>query len=132
MPEHLARHRCADLFLDTSPYGAHTTASDALWVGLPVLTLEGKSFPARVCASLLKATYLDELITKTQEEYEDLAIALANNPTKLQQIKAKLEQNRMTAPLFDAKLYAKNLEEGFERIYSRQIKGLEPCDLLLH
>ena len=131
MPDHLARHRCADLFLDTSPYGAHTTASDALWVGLPVLTLEGKSFPARVCASLLKAIDLDGLIAKIQQEYEDLAVELANSPAKLQRIKEKLEQARMNTPLFDAELYAKNLERAFQMMQKNYQDGGAPLDIHL-
>lgn len=131
MPDHLARHRCADLFLDTSPYGAHTTASDALWVGLPVLTLQGRSFPARVCSSLLHAIGLNEMIAKTQQEYEDLAVELANNPVKLLEIKEKLDQNRMTAPLFDAELYAKNLEQAFQMMQKNYQECGAPIDIHL-
>ena len=105
LDEHLARHRVADLFIDTLPCNAHTTASDALWAGLPVLTQMGQSFAARVAASLLNAMDLPELITNTREEYEAGAIELANNPLRLSEIKKKLEQNRETSPLFNGKLF---------------------------
>ena len=110
LPEHLARHRAADLFLDTLPYNAHTTASDALLVGLPILTKIGKTFPARVSASLLTAIGLEELITKSSEEYEKKAIELAQDPKKLQEIKAKLLQNKETYPLFNTSRFTKNIE----------------------
>jgi protein O-GlcNAc transferase len=119
LPEHLARHRQADLFLDTFPYNAHTTASDALWSGLPVLTLMGQSFASRVAVSLLNAIGLPELITSTQGEYEALAIELATNPKKLADIKLKLENNRLTAPLFDTPLFTKNLEDAYIKMYER-------------
>jgi predicted O-linked N-acetylglucosamine transferase (SPINDLY family) len=113
LPEHLARHRQADLFLDTFPCNAHTTASDALWAGLPVLTLIGKSFASRVAASLLNAIGLPELITNTQEEYEALAIELAINPQNLEDTRVKLANNRLTTPLFDTPIFAKNLETAY-------------------
>jgi predicted O-linked N-acetylglucosamine transferase (SPINDLY family) len=124
LPEHLARHRQADLFLDTLPYNAHTTASDALWTGLPVLTLMGQSFASRVAASLLNAIGLPELITNTQEEYEALAIELATNPQKLVEIKLKLANNRLTTPLFDTPLFTKNLEAAYLKIHERYFAGL--------
>ena len=95
LPDHLARHRMADLFLDTLPYNAHTTASDALWTGLPVLTQIGETFAGRVAASLLNAVGLPELITTTRDAYEALAIELATNPAKLASIKQKLSDNRL-------------------------------------
>ena len=119
LPEHLARYRCADLFLDTLPYNAHTTASDALWVGLPLLTVTGRSFASRVASSLLRAIGLTELITSTQEEYESLAIELAMNPKKLLDIKSKLEESRLIAPLFDTPLFAINLENAYIQMYER-------------
>jgi protein O-GlcNAc transferase len=124
--EHLARHRYADLFLDTFPYNAHTTTSDALWTGLPVLTLMGNSFASRVAASLLNAIGLPELITNNQEEYETLAIELAKSPEKLASIKQKLVNNRLTTPLFDTPLFTKNLESAFKKMYERYQQGLEP------
>jgi predicted O-linked N-acetylglucosamine transferase (SPINDLY family) len=126
LPEHLARHRQADLFLDTLPYNAHTTCSDALWAGLPVVTLMGQSFASRVAASLLNAIGLPELITNTQEEYEALAIELAMNPQKLRDIKLKLARNRLTTPLFDTPLFTKNLEATYIKMYERYHKNLEP------
>ena len=126
LSEHLARHHQADLFLDTAPYNAHTTASDALWTGLPVLTLMGRSFASRVAASLLNAIGLPELITNTQEEYEALAIELAMNPKKLEIIKLKLANNRLTAPLFDTPLFTKNLEAAYIKMYERYQNDLGP------
>ena len=119
LPEHLARQRQADLFLDTFPYNAHTTTSDALWAGLPVLTLMGNSFASRVAASLLNAIGLPELITHTQEEYESLTIALASNPEKLAALKQKLASNRLTTPLFDTPQFTKDLERAYVQMYER-------------
>jgi predicted O-linked N-acetylglucosamine transferase (SPINDLY family) len=126
LEEHLARHRQADLFIDTFPYNAHTTASDALWAGLPVLTLMGESFASRVAASLLTAIDLPELITSTQEHYEGLAIELATNPAKLKAIKTKLEANRLTTPLFDTPRFTKHLEEAYAKMYERYHADLPP------
>jgi predicted O-linked N-acetylglucosamine transferase (SPINDLY family) len=126
LPEHLARHRQADLFLDTFPYNAHTTTSDALWAGLPVLTLMGESFASRVAASLLNAIGLPELITASQEEYEVLAIELALSQRKLSNAKLKLTKNRLSAPLFDTPLFTKNLEAAYIQMYERYQTGLEP------
>jgi predicted O-linked N-acetylglucosamine transferase (SPINDLY family) len=126
LEEHLARHRQADLFIDTFPYNAHTTASDALWAGLPVLTLMGESFASRVAASLLTAIDLPELITSTQEHYEALAIELATNPAKLKAIKTKLEANRLTTPLFDTPRFTKHLEEAYAKMYERYHADLPP------
>ena len=123
---HLARHRQADLFLDTLPYNAHTTTSDALWVGLPVLTLMGQSFASRVAASLLNAIELPELVTNTQEEYEALAVQLCKNPQKLAEIKLRLDNNRLTSPLFDTPLFTKNIEAAYIQMYERHHKGLQP------
>ena len=124
--EHLARHRYADLFLDTLPYNAHTTASDALWARLPVLTLKGHTFPGRVSASLLKAIGLPELIANTPEEYEALAVELATNRKKLDSIKEKLANNRLTTPLFDAALFTKHLETAYTKMHERHLKDLPP------
>ena len=126
LEDHLARHRCADLFLDTLPYNAHTTASDALWTGLPVLTKIGQSFAARVAASLLNVMQLPELITKTQEEYEQRAIELATNPFGIAEIKAKLEKNRLTSPLFNGQLFARHIELAFSEIHSLHMRGEKP------
>ena len=126
LPDHLARHGLADLFLDTLPYNAHTTASDALWAGLPVLTQIGSTFAGRVAASLLKAIDLPELITLSPEEYEALAIELALNKEKLRGIREKLATNRLTTPLFDSPLYTKHLEAAYEAMYHRYQAGLPP------
>lgn len=124
--DHLARHRLADLFLDTLPYNAHTTASDALWVGLPILTQIGNTFAGRVAASLLNAIGLPELITDSIEEYETLAIELALNSEKYKAIKEKLSKNRLTTPLFDTPLYTLHLEAAYKAMYRRHKAGLPP------
>ena len=125
--DHLARHQLADLFIDSFPYTAHTTCSDALWTGLPVLTRIGNSFASRVAASLLAAIDLSEMIVKTKKEYKDLAIEIANNKEKLKQIKNKLQKNILTKPLFNTKLFTKNIEELYSIMYQRYHSGL-PAD----
>ena len=124
--EHLARHRAADLFLDTLPYNAHTTASDALWAGLPVLTCLGETFVGRVAASLLNAAGLPELVTTTLEDYERLAIELAANPDRLAAIRAKLSDHRLTTPLFDTRLFTSHIEAAYSAMYARHQAGLAP------
>jgi len=124
--KHLSRIKHADLFVDSLPYNAHTTTSDALRMGLPVLTCLGKSFASRVAASLLNAVGLPELITTSQKEYEALAIELATNPKKLKAIKDKLAKNLPSSPLFDTHLFTKHLESAYKTIYERHHKGLEP------
>ena len=126
LAEHLARHQLADLFIDAFPCNAHTTASDALWAGLPVLTLMGNSFASRVAASLLKAIELPELITSTPQAYEALAIEIAKNPAKLAALKQKLASNRLTTPLFDTPQFTKDLERSYVQIYQRYQAGLPP------
>jgi predicted O-linked N-acetylglucosamine transferase (SPINDLY family) len=126
MADHLSRYAMADLFLDTHPYNAHTTALDSLKAGVPVLTLKGQSFASRVATSLLNAIRLPELITNTQEEYEALAIELAMNPIKLADIKLKLAKNRLTTPLFDTPLFTKNLEVAYSKMYERYQDDLQP------
>ena len=127
LPEdHLARQRAADLFIDTLPYNAHTTASDALWAGLPVLTCPGEAFASRVAASLLTAIEMPELITRTPEEYEALAVELATNPERLRAIRQKLERNRLTTPLFDSRLFTRHLEEACAQMYERWHADLPP------
>ena len=126
LADHLARHRLADLFLDTLPFNAHTTASDALWAGLPVLTQIGETFAGRVAASLLMAIGMPELITSTPQAYEDLAIELATNPEKLVALKHKLANNRRTAPLFDMKLFTKHIEAAYRAMYERYQADLPP------
>ena len=125
-PEYLARFRVADLFLDTQPYNAGTTASDALRMGLPMLTLKGEAYQARMGASIVNALNLPELITNSSEEYESIAIELATNPEKMKAIKDKLASNLSTAPLYDTKLFTKNLESAYTQMYEKYHNGLEP------
>jgi predicted O-linked N-acetylglucosamine transferase (SPINDLY family) len=120
---HLARHRLAGLFLDTGPYNAHTTGSDALWMGLPLVTCAGQTFPSRVAASLLHAVGLPELATSSFAEYEDLARALACDPDRLASIKTKLEKSRDTAALFDTARYTRNLQSAFVTMWERHQRG---------
>jgi predicted O-linked N-acetylglucosamine transferase (SPINDLY family) len=108
--EHLSRLRHADLILDTFNVNAHTTASDALWAGVPVVTLAGRQFAARVCASLLEAIGLPELVTDSEQDYEALSLALASEPGRMAALRTKLETNRLTTPLFDTTRYVRNLE----------------------
>lgn len=125
--KHLARHRLADLFLDTLPYNAHTTASDALWMGLPLVTCPGNTFPSRVAASLLSAVGLPELVTSSLAEYEERARGLALSPERLAAIKTKLAQNRDTAPLFDAAQFARHIESAYTTMWERQQRGQPPA-----
>ncbi len=129
MGDYLARYRLADLFLDTHPYGAHTTAVDCLKSGVPVLTLIGQSFASRVAASLLNAIELSELITHSPEEYERLAIDLATLPKKMGSIKLKLANNLQDTPLFQTSLFTKNLESIYLKMYERYKLGLHPDHL---
>ena len=124
--EHLARQKLADLFLDTFNYNAHTTTSDALWAGLPVLTKLGNGFAARVAGSLLNAVGLPELITETEEQYEALALELAADPERLAQIKAKVAENRLTQQLFDSEQYTRHLEAGYKMAFERFLNGQAP------
>jgi protein O-GlcNAc transferase len=124
--DHLARHRCADLFLDTLPYNAHTTASDALWAGLPLLTCEGNTFAGRVAASLLRAIDLPELITHNGEDFERRAIDLALHPERLSAIRERLAQHRSTTPLFDTRGSAQDIEAAFRIMWERHKAGLDP------
>lgn len=125
---HLARLRCADLFLDTLPYNAHTTASDALWEDLPVVTLKGQAFAARVAASLLTALDLPELITETMADYERVATELARHPDRLTAIRQKLERHRLAASAFDPARFTRQLEAAYRMMYERHQAGLEPGD----
>lgn len=124
--EHLARQQLADLFLDTLPYGAHTTASDALWAGLPVLTRTGTTFAGRVAASLLHAVGLPELVTESTEAYEALALELARRPERLRPIRGKLAAERGRAPLFDTERSRRHLEAAYIAMWERQQRGEPP------
>ena len=125
--DHLARLRLADLCLDTTPYNAHTTASDALWAGLPVLTMLGSSFAGRVAGSLLKAVGLPELITDDLEGYEATALRLARDESALTAIKAKLARNRLTFPLFDTDRFRRNIESAYRTMWERSQRGEPPA-----
>jgi predicted O-linked N-acetylglucosamine transferase (SPINDLY family) len=130
MPEYLARYRVADLFLDTLPYNAGTTGSDALYAGLPLLTLCGNSFPARMGASLLTALGLPELITYSEADYERTAIALATHPMRLADLKTRLHEARHSAPLFDTATFTAHLEAAYRTLYARYLEGRPNEDLV--
>ena len=127
--EYLERYKICDLFLDTLPYNAGTTASDALWAGLPVITLKGKSFASRVAASLLTAINLPELITSSQEEYELLAIKLGNNPNELLHLKQKIENTKLRSNLFDTVAFTDKLEKAYLEAYDRYLLGSAPDNI---
>ncbi len=129
LADHMARHDLADLFLDTLPYNAHTTACDALWRGLPVLTRRGASFAGRVGASLLTAAGLRELVTDSIREYEETAIRLAARPDELSAIRAKTMALRDHSPLFDTEAFTRALEAGFAAIHARRMASREPADM---
>jgi protein O-GlcNAc transferase len=124
--EHLARHRLADLFVDTLPYNAHTTASDALWMGLPVLTSLGTQFDGRVAASLLRTVGLPELVTGTLMEYEALALTLAQEPERLAELKVRLAANRLSSPLYDTKRFCNAIEAAYLRMMEISRAGRAP------
>ncbi len=123
---HIARLRSADLFLDTLPYNAHTTASDALWAGVPLVTCAGGTFASRVAASLLRAAGMPELIATSFDDYQALAIALATDRRRIAALRARLEAGRQTVPLFDSTRFARDLEALFERMAERRRAGLAP------
>jgi len=127
LPAHLARHRQADLFLDTLPCNAHTTASDALWAGLPLLTCLGGTFAGRVAASLLDAVGLPELVTDSLDGYEARALALARAPGELARLKERLARNRFTCPLFDTERFRRHIEAAYVTMWERYERGLPPA-----
>jgi protein O-GlcNAc transferase len=124
--QHLARHALADLFLDTLPINAHTTASDALWAGLPLITCLGKTFAGRVAASLLCSIGLDDLVTKSLQDYEEMARRLATDRAELELIKTRLRRNRLSFPLFDTYRFARNIEAAYVRMWEKSEAGLQP------
>jgi protein O-GlcNAc transferase len=126
LDEHLARHRLADLFLDTLPYNAHTTGNDALWAGLPVVTCCGSTFPGRVAASLLRAVGLPELIAGSLAEYEALALKLAQDRALLASLETRLVRNRDTCALFNAERFARHIEAAFTAMWDRSQRGEPP------
>ncbi len=129
--DHLARLRLANLVLDTLPYNAHTTAVDALWAGVPIITQIGETFAARVAASLLSTIGLPELITSSSQAYVELATELATNPDKLAAIKRKLANDRLTAPLFDVQLSTLHIEAAYFAMYERYQANLPPHHIYL-
>jgi predicted O-linked N-acetylglucosamine transferase (SPINDLY family) len=124
--DHLTRQQLADLFLDTVPYNGHATASASLWAGVPVLTCLGRTFPGRVGTSLLRAVGLPELVTENLVEYEALALRLANDPSMLAAIRAKLAQNRHTHPLFDTDRFRRHIEAAYLRMWEIFARGESP------
>ena len=124
--QHLARYRQADLFLDTMPYNAHATASDALWVGLPVVTCMGRSFASRVAASVLHAAGLPELVTHSLTDYELLAMRLAADPALLKGYKQRLEENRRTCRLFDTARFTRHIEAAYVKMWEIHQRGEGP------
>ena len=131
LAQHLARYRHADLFLDTAPCNAHTTASDALWMGVPVLTLTGETFAGRVATSLLQAVGLPELSTVSLADYVAKALRLARTPSELSELKTHLEHGRRTFPLFDTSAYCRQLEAVFEEVWARHSRGEPPSTLVM-
>jgi predicted O-linked N-acetylglucosamine transferase (SPINDLY family) len=123
---HVARMALGDLFLDSLPYNAHTTASDALWAGLPLLTCRGTAFAGRVAASLLQAMGLPELVTDTLADYESLALTLARDPVLLQHYRDRLKENRRVAPLFDTARTTRQIEAAYETMMARRLRGEAP------
>ena len=131
LADHLARIQLADLFLDTFPYNACTTASDALWAGLPLLTRNGQSMVSRMASSLLSALNLPELITDNSDDYVNKAIEFGNHPERLKAIREKLAANKKTSSLFDSEVYARRLEKAYQTIYERYQSGLAPDSILI-
>jgi predicted O-linked N-acetylglucosamine transferase (SPINDLY family) len=128
-PDYLARYRSFDLLLDTFPFNAGTTASDALWAGLPILTRTGESYASRMAGSLLHAMDLPELVTGTPAEYEAAAIRLATQPQQLANIRKKLTAARSTGLLFNTAAFTRSLERGYELMHQRLVEGLAPAHL---
>lgn len=131
LAEYRARYRCADLFLDTLPFNAGTTASDALWAGLPLLTCAGSAFAARMGASLLQTIELPELVASTFAQYEEIAVRLACQPALLAELRQRLARNRLTTPLFDTQVFTRRLETGYLSAWKRHCDGLPPVDILV-
>jgi predicted O-linked N-acetylglucosamine transferase (SPINDLY family) len=127
MPEHLSRLRLADVFLDTLPYNAHTTASDALWAGVPVLTCRGSTFASRVADSLLRAVGLADLVTTSLVDYETAAVRLARNPAALDGLRQRLLRQRGSCPLFDTPRYARHIEAAYAEMWRRHMQGEAPA-----
>ena len=129
--EHLARIKYADLFLDTFPYNAHTSCSDSIWAGLPLLTIEGNSFQSRVASSLLRTSGLEELVTKNEKEYIEKAVYIAKNKDYLDNLKNKLINSRNTNPLFDNQTFIKDIEKAYSIVLEKYFKNQKPEDIYL-
>jgi predicted O-linked N-acetylglucosamine transferase (SPINDLY family) len=126
---HLSRLRCADLFLDTWPCNAHTTASEALWAGVPVVTVPGSSFASRVAASLLRACSLDALACDSADAYVETLVALSSDLPRLRALQRHLDEQRLSLPLFDSDRYARDFDDLLERMADRAARGLAPDHL---
>ena len=126
--QHLARFGLADCFLDTLPCNAHTTASDALWMGVPPITCMGRSFAARVAGSMLTSIGMEELIARDLADYEAMALSLARSPERLAALRGKLAGNRSSYPLFDIARLARQVESAYETMWKRHLDGLPPAD----
>ena len=129
--DYLSKHQLADIFLDTSPFSAHSTGCGSLLAGVPIITLSGKSYANNVCSSLLKAIQMEELISKNLDEYKSKAIALGKNPKKLLNIKKKIKNNNISKTLFNSKIYTQNLEKAFNQIYEIKKNKLQNKDLVI-
>ena len=131
LDQHLSRLRLADLVLDTFPYNAHTTCSDSLRMGVPVLTLKGKSFASRVATSLLTSMSLSELVTEKLNDYEEMALKISNNPEMLDQLKDKILRNRENSNVFKPQIFTNNIERSYKKVYQNFIDGFSPQDFKL-
>jgi predicted O-linked N-acetylglucosamine transferase (SPINDLY family) len=129
--EHLARLSCADLALDCFPYGSHTTASDTLWAGVPLVGLAGDTFASRVSASILTAAGLPELITSSLADYYNLALRLAGDPDALAGLRARAKALRTSGPLFDTRLFTRDLERAWAAVWERHCAGLAPAHIVI-
>ena len=129
--EHLKRIQNADLFLDTFPYNAHTTCSDSIWAGVPLITIEGQSFQSRVASSLLKSSGLDELVAKNENEYLKKAIFFANNKIQLENLKKKMAKLKDKNPIFDNISFTKSIEQAYSLALEKKIKKEQLEDIYL-
>ena len=129
--DHLKRYEVTDLFLDTLPYNAHTTASDAIWAGVPLITCIGNSFASRVSASILASVCLEDLITYSLKEYEDKAIEIGKDSKLIYDLKNKITNNRKNLALFNSKNYTKNLELAFEKMTQNFQNGFKFSDIII-
>jgi predicted O-linked N-acetylglucosamine transferase (SPINDLY family) len=128
-PNHLARLKLADVLLDTLPYNAHTTATDALWLGVPIVTCLGSTFVGRVAASVLHATGMPDLVTKSLDEYEALALKLASDPELLGTVRQKLSQNRQSCPLFDTDRFRRHIEAAYSEMWANWTRDEHPKNI---